>query len=403
MTASIRFRARFSRASRLRSRSEGATPGRPPRQVPRSLFLISHFVLALTTWLATPIVPESFAQTARVQFIHASPYAEVNEMDVYRNGERWLDDFGYLEVTPFTDWPTGERFSLEFTWPDAPDNSNPIFTESITLRPGERYYLATIGDPLDKSGQPSFRLILRGGALERSPVQNPPMIAFQSLTASPDVPPYTLYIRGWESPETGGERLEEIPFLSFGDMFEGYDLSPAFQFEADMREENGSIVASTIANFLGIGGNSMITVTSGFIHPPRPGDAPFEPGMSVLPDGRTFHHIPNYTRVQFIHNSPYQEADSIDVRVTRLDEYGPDEIVMQLDDLAFREASSFLDLPAGLLVSGERVTAPELVFDVISSDGVDTLLTKRLRLQTEQTHVIVLAGDPLQRAGQQPM
>ena len=324
-------------------------------------------------------------------------------MDVYRNGERWLDDFGYLEVTPFTDWPTGERFSLEFTWPDAPDNSNPFFTESITLRPGERYYLATIGDPLDKSGQPSFRLILRGGALERSPVQNPPMIAFQSLTASPDVPPYTLYIRGWESPETGGERLEEIPFLSFGDMFEGYDLSPAFQFEADMREENGSIVASTIANFLGIGGNSMITVTSGFIHPPRPGDAPFEPGMSVLPDGRTFHHIPNYTRVQFIHNSPYQEADSIDVRVTRLDEYGPDEIVMQLDDLAFREASSFLDLPAGLLVSGERVTAPELVFDVISSDGVDTLLTKRLRLQTEQTHVIVLAGDPLQRAGQQPM
>ena len=324
-------------------------------------------------------------------------------MDVYRNGELWLDDFAYLEVTPFTDWPTGERFSLEFTWPDSPDNSDPFFTESITLRPGERYYLATVGDPLRKPGQPRFQLILRGGALERSPVQTPPMIAFQSLTASPDVPPYTLYIRGWESPETGGERLEEIPFLSFGDMFEGYDLSPAFQFEADMREEDGSIVASTIANFLGIGGNSMITVTSGFIHPPRPGDAPFEPGMSVLPDGRTFHHIPNYTRVQFIHNSPYQEVDSIDVRVTRLDAYGPDEIVMHLDDLAFREASSFLDLPAGLLVSGERVTAPELVFNVISSDGVDTLLTKKLRLQTEQTHVIVLAGDPLQRAGQQPM
>ena len=358
-------------------------------------------LLSLVALILLAGVVPAVSQTARVQFIHASPYAEVQTIDVYRNGTLWLDDFAYLDATPFTDWPKGEHLQLDLTWADSPNNSNPFFSEILTLKPGERYYLIAAGDPLNKQGQPAFRLILRGGALERSPV--PPMIAFQSLRVSPDTPPYRVFVRGWESQETGGERLEEMPLIQFGDMLEDYVLTPPWQFEIDLRTQDGGTIASVIDNRLGLGGNSLIVVNSSFLNPPRPGDAPHAPGVVVLPDGRTIPNIPNYSRVQFVHNSPYEEADSVDVLVTRLDEYGLDEIVVYLDDLAFREASPFLDLPAGLLVSGERMTAPELVVDVTSADGADTLVTKRLRLQTDQTHVIVLAGDPLQRPDHQPM
>jgi signal transduction histidine kinase/DNA-binding response OmpR family regulator len=348
-------------------------------------------------------VSAATAQTARVQFIHASPYAEVQTVDVYRNGSLWLDDFAYQGATPFTDWPEGERFRLDFVLAEAEDNSKPFYSEVLTLRPGERYYIVAAGDPLDKPGQPAFEFVLYAGALERCPIDVPPMVSFQALTVSPDAPPHTIFIRGWSSPETGGERLEEIPYMGYGDILDEYDMSPPFQFEVDQRTPDGRIVSSVIANRLGLGGNAVIVVTSGFINPPRSGDAPFNRGMEVLPDGRVRFAPRNLSRVQFIHNSPYEGVDSVDISVTRLDNWGPDEVVLHLDNLGFREASPFFDLPSGLAISGEQITAPVLVIDITSTDGVDTLLTKRLRLQTGQTHVMVLAGDPLRRADQQPM
>ena len=46
------------------------------------------------------IVP---AQQIRVQFIHASANAESATIDVYLDGQLWLDDVAYATATPFED------------------------------------------------------------------------------------------------------------------------------------------------------------------------------------------------------------------------------------------------------------------------------------------------------------
>ena len=108
LPSSLKYAGRYllagaSRFLRTATLSSGAMLFRPQ----------TRFVLTVVVWVA--IVLSVQAQTARVQFIHASPYAEVQAFDVYRNGELWLDDFAYEGATPFTDWPRGTHFRLDFT------------------------------------------------------------------------------------------------------------------------------------------------------------------------------------------------------------------------------------------------------------------------------------------------
>ncbi len=348
-----------------------------------------------------PLAPSpTLSQPVRVQFIHASPYFEADTIDVYRNGRIWLDDFAYYEATPFTNWPNGDLFRLDFTWADAADNSDPFYSETLALRPGERYYVIAAGDPLHKRGQPAFELFLRGGAIEESGVS--PMVAYEGFQGSPDVIPTTIHIRNWDS-RAGDERLASSPYMGYGSFQGSYDLSPPWAFEVDLRTREGRIVRSAIDNRFRLHEQSIIIVSTGFLDPQREGDAPFDAGRQVLTDGTVVPYMPNQSEVQFVHASPFQESDTVDIIVTRLDTYGPDEVVLHLDDLSYAEASPFIALPSGLFVTGARTSAPELAIDVTTADGSDTLATRRVRLSTGRTHLVALAGDPLNRFDQQPM
>ncbi|MFQ5569998.1 MAG: ATP-binding protein [Rhodothermales bacterium] len=355
------------------------------------------------------------AQTARVQFIHASPYAEAAVIDVYRNGELWLDDVAFTEATPFIDWPEGRRFRLDFTWADAPDNGTPFFSETLTLAPGQGYYVVAAGDPRRRTGQPAFQLYVQPGAVEASPFG--PFPAPEAISVMPDGPRFGQYWRG-SDPEHFFGRLTSVYLEtnSYGE-FTGYVGAPSVMFDADLRAEmgdsvqppypfnladevlrkhygddEGAVYASTILNFTDKGYQTFVIVDAGFLHPPGPGDAAFVEFM-VLADGTTERNRPNTALLQWINNAPYAEAAAVDVYINGF---------LVVDDLGFRRATHFMELPAGLA----DFSAPTLTVDVTAADAVDTrtpLFSKDIKLLFGETYVGVVAGDPRAREGQQPM
>ena len=106
----------------------------PPLTMPyASRSASATLAAALLLLLVTP----AFAQTARIQAIHNSPYAEAAAVDVYFNGELQLDDFAFRSATPFIDVPADSAIVLDITTADAPDNSAPVFTLDLAVCPGQ--------------------------------------------------------------------------------------------------------------------------------------------------------------------------------------------------------------------------------------------------------------------------
>ncbi len=91
-------------------------------------------------------------------------------------------------------------------------------------------------------------------------------------------------------------------------------------------------------------------------------------------------------QVQAIHNSPYMEVDTVDVYV-----FG----IRAIDDIAFREASGFVELPSGFPL-------PIDVVDAGDPDASNPVFSTSMTFNAGETYVIVAAGDPLNRAGEPP-
>jgi hypothetical protein len=71
--------------------------------------------------------------TAIVQFIHASPSAELQEVDVYLNNELWLDNFQALEATPFLKIPANRDIQLAICSAQSLSSIDPLFTSFFNL------------------------------------------------------------------------------------------------------------------------------------------------------------------------------------------------------------------------------------------------------------------------------
>jgi hypothetical protein len=160
---------------------------------------------------------------------------------------------------------------------------------------------------------------------------------------------------------TGGTPI--IDNASYGD-FQGYLEVPAASYPLDVTpgDDNNTVVASYIADLSFWKGRTAVIFASGFFAGNiRPG---FEPWVALSGGGTfpletvTAPPPPTLTgaRLQVIHNSP---TPTVDV-------YANNDLL--LDNFAFRTATPFIDVPAGVLVNiGVAARNSASVNDVIAT------------------------------------
>ena len=338
---------------------------------------------ALALLILVSMAQFGYAQTARVQVIHNSPYVEADTVDVYINDALTLDDFAFRDATPFVDLPAGVPVKIDVTANDAADNTSPVFTTTIDagLPDAGTLVIIAAGDPLGRTDNPPFDLFI---AEAREAAATAGNTEFQAFHGSPDAPSVDVVARGV------GTLLDDFSFGDFGDDY--LSVAPA-SYDLDIQTADNSATAASFNADLSAAANAaLIVLASGFLAPAT-SDNPGFGLLAAFADGTTA-LLPaidpppveeQMARVQVVHNSPYAEAAVVDVYLND---------ALTLDDFAFRDATPFLDLPADVPVK----------IDVTGNDAADNsspVFTASLDdgLPADATMLVIAAGDPLNRAG----
>ena len=318
------------------------------------------FVLSMLSLL---ISIAGFSQTARLQVIHNSPTPTV---DVYANDGLLLNDFAFRTATPFIDVPAGIELNLGIALANSASASDAIANFPVTLEENKTYVVIANGIV---GGDPGFGLNIFDMGMETSDA--PGNVGILFFHGSPDAPTVDVL--------AGGSVL--IDDASYGD-FAGYLNVPAASYDLAITpgSDNSTIVATYNADLSFWGGNTAVIFASGFLG----GDVPaFEPWVA-LSNGGTFPLVAEVpeaetARLQVIHNSP---TPTVDV-------YANGDLL--LDNFAFRTATPFIDVPAGV----------ELNLGVAlgnSTSATDALVNFPVTLEAGKTYVVVangiVGGDP---------
>ena len=116
-----------------------------------------------------------------------------------------------------------------------------------------------------------------------------------------------------------------------------------------------------IVNLSGLGGGSAVVFASGFLTPSANQNGEAFGLFAALANG-TVVEFPAYVpqaRLQVIHNSADIAAALVDIYLWNTTS---DELVVKLDDFAFRAATPFVDVPAGdsldVIIAGPNSTGP---------------------------------------------
>jgi len=286
---------------------------------------------------------------ARVQVIHNSPDPLAATVDIYVNGlqgSNALNDLSFREASEFFDVQTGYPTVIALNAPNSTnaDNNNLGKIDfGSALMDGGKYVI--IADGLaDTTGKgninpdgvdPSFTLVALGPALETG--TNPNNTDILIHHGSVDAPTVDIVARGVA---TIGDDL------TYQESTAGYASVPASEYIIDVKDASGTTTVKSYYAPLGTAaGAAAIAFASGFLNPAN--GTPF--GIWVaLANGTTF-ALPEIetARVQVIHNSADAAAATVDVYI--IDAIG-DEIA-KVEDVAFRTATAFVDLPSNIPLS----------------------------------------------------
>jgi len=331
---------------------------------------------ALTAAALVLGTPAAMAATASLQVIHNAGDPAAAEVDVYVNGDLALDDFAYRTATPFLDLPAGVELSVAVAPGDSDSVDDALATFPITLSPW-RSYVAVASGVLDPSGfaeNPDGRdlafTILPTRARTRAVL--PFFTDVLVHHGATDAPQVDVVARGlWTR-----ELADDLGYGEFG----GYDilLPRAYDVDVTLADDRSAVVASYAADLSGLRGEAVIVFASGFLDPTMPeGVAPF--GLfAALGDG-TVIELPRRdatARLQVVHNAADPAAAEVDVYVNG---------DLTLDDFAFRDATPFLDVPAGV----------DLLIEVApgtSSSADDALAGFTVNLDDRGTYVAMATG-----------
>jgi len=315
-------------------------------------------------------------ETARVQVIHNAADAAAATVDVWLNDVLLLDNFSFRTASPFVDAPAGEEFTIAIQGPESTSAENPIWSQNYTLAANETYVLVANGivsptgyDPV----QPFDIYVNAMGQEQATDPANTDVLVFHGSTDAPTV----------DVVETGVGAGTIIDDFVYGD-FAGYLGLGTADYVLEVRDETGmTTVAAYSAPLatLGLEGQALTVLASGFLNPANNSDGEAFGLYVALASGGELVELPLFeatetARVQVIHNSADAAAATVDVWLND---------VLLLDNFSFRNASPFVDAPAGeeftIAIQGPESTSAE-----------NPIWSQNYTLAANETYVLVANG-----------
>lgn len=277
------------------------------------------------------------AQTARIQVIHNCADLNAASVDVYVNGGLAIPDFGFRTATPFIDLPSGTDLEIGIAPGNSSGPGDALFTQTFNLADGETY-IAVASGTLGLGGyNPAtpFTIEVFAGARESAQGAGTDVLALHGSTDAPMVDVF----------ESAVVSTTIIDDFSYGD-FAGYLELPTLDFTLQVRTaDNSTIVAAYAAPLqtLGLQGAALTVLASGFLNPAANSNGPAFGLWVALPSGGPLVELPSAAiptaRIQAIHNSADAAAAEVDVYLNG---------GLLLDNFAFRTATPFVDVQAGV-------------------------------------------------------
>ncbi len=282
-----------------------------------------------------------YAQTARLQVVHNSPDLAAQTVDVYVNGSIFINDFAFRTATDFKTVPAGVALSIDVAPGNSTSSTQSLYNLTTTLADGETYIAIANGivSATGYTNPNSFALSVF--AQGREAASNPAQTDVLVNHGSPDAPTVDVV----ETSVPAGTIVNDISFPSFA----GYLELPNLDFTLDVRDATGT---TTVASYsaplqtLNLDGAAITVIASGFLDPTTNSNGPAFGLWVATAAGGNLIPLPLATnptaRLQVIHNSPDLAASVVDVYVNG---------VITLNDFAFRTATPFIDVPAGVALS----------------------------------------------------
>ena len=328
-------------------------------------------IFTLTILFALLSVSMLTAQTARVQIIHNSADAAADSVDVYLNGDLTLDDFAFRNATPFLDVAAGTPIDVGIAPKNSTTVDDTIFNANVTFTENETYIVVANGivSTSGYSPSPDFGLdVFAQGREAATSGSNTDLLVYHGSTDAPTVDVYET---------SAGELVNDISYNGFS---ASYLELPTDDYYLQVRDQAGTtnlFAYDAPLATLGLDGAAGVVLASGFVDPSVNSDGPGFGLFVALPSGGELVELPQSTaRVQVIHNSADDAADSVDV-------YLNDELL--LDDFPFRYATPFIDAPANTEISID--VAPKTSSS--SGDGIYNLTTT---LTAGEKYVLAASG-----------
>lgn len=291
---------------------------------------------------ATVAASTATAQTARLQVIHNCADLAAATVDVWLDNTLLLDNFAFRTATPFIDAPAGTPFTVGIAPPTSMMASEAIFTQQFTLADGETYVVVASGivsgsgytpaPPFSLEVYDMGREVSDGGSMMTD------VLALHGCTDAPTVDVF-------ESAVVSTTVVDDLSYPEFA----GYLELPTTDFTLQVRTaDNSTIVAAYSAPLatLGLGGQALTLLASGFLDPSQNSGGPAFGLYAALPSGGALVALPAApiptARLQAIHNSADLAASEVDVYLNGS---------LLLNDFAFRTATPFVDVQAGVDLS----------------------------------------------------
>jgi hypothetical protein len=311
------------------------------------------------------------AQTARLQVIHNSPDAAAATVDIYVNGNMFLDDVDYKTASPFVDVPAAVLLNVGVAPGNSTSVNDTIANFEYTLTANETYIIVAQGIVSATGYSPAtpFDLaVYPTGREAASTAGNTDVLVVHGVTDAPTV--------NIVESEVANTTLASN--LSYND-FAGYLELANNDYVIDVELTNGDVVFAYEAPLqtLGLADSAITVLASGFLDPSVNSGGDAFGLFAVLPSGGDFIPLPQaVARLQVIHNSADALAQAVDIYLNG---------DLLIDDFAFRTASAFIDAPAN--VTNEIAVAPAM-----STSASQAVATVPVVLDARDTYVAIANG-----------
>jgi hypothetical protein len=302
------------------------------------------------TVLELPLTP-----TARIQVIHNSPNPTV---DVYAGSILFIDDFAYRTATPYVDVPADRGFEVGIAFDNSTSVGDVLASFPVNFPAGGTFTVFA-GGVLGNPATP-FTLFVDGS---REAAVNPAAVEFSVHHGATNAPAVDVDVFGFGPIITDLAYGEFTPFLA---------VPPDAYLLVVRPTGQPDIVGSYLADLSSLQGGAARVFASGLL-----GGTPGFGLFAALPDGTVIEFpqtpLPEFARIQIIHNSP---SPVVDVYI---------DGGLALDDFEYRTATSFATVPAGVVLN--IGVAPG------NSNSVnDTIANFQVTFEADKTYYVLANG-----------